>query len=73
MAPPEVVVAAVVSSDPEKGRVTSPVGSEGRWSRRGSSRAAPEQVRLLAGVGEGSASVRRKVGTRRLRATTLTY
>ncbi|KAM7296630.1 E3 ubiquitin ligase Rnf157 isoform X2 [Ixodes scapularis] len=60
MAPPEVVVAAVVSSDPEKGRVTSPVGSEGRWSRRGSSRAAPEQVRLLAGVGEGSASVRRK-------------
>ncbi|CAN8002782.1 unnamed protein product [Ixodes hexagonus] len=60
MAPPEVVVAAVVSSDPEKGRVISPAGCEGRWSRRGSSRAAPEQVRLLAGVGEGSASVRRK-------------
>lgn len=60
MAPPEVVVAAVVSSDPEKGRVISPVGSEGRWNRRGSSRAAPEQVRLLSGVSEGSASVRRK-------------
>ncbi|XP_077490563.1 LOW QUALITY PROTEIN: mahogunin ring finger 1 [Amblyomma americanum] len=58
-APPEVVVAAVVSSDPEKGRAVSPLGPEGRWHRRSSSRAAPEQVRLLSESSEGSTSRRK--------------
>ncbi|XP_077526377.1 mahogunin ring finger 1 isoform X1 [Haemaphysalis longicornis] len=62
VAPPEVVVAAVVSSDPEKGRAVSPLGPEVRWHRRSSSRAAPEQVRLLSESSDGSTS-RRKVSS----------
>ncbi|XP_075558009.1 mahogunin ring finger 1 isoform X2 [Dermacentor variabilis] len=60
VAPPEVVVAAVVSSDPEKGRAVSPLGPDVRWHRRSSSRAAPEQVRLLSESSEGSASRRKE-------------
>lgn len=59
VAPPEVVVAAVVSSDPEKGRAVSPLGPDVRWHRRSSSRAAPEQVRLLSESSESSASRRK--------------
>lgn len=57
-AAPEVVVAAVVSSDAEKGRAVSPLGPDVRWHRRSSSRAAPEQVRLLS-ESEGSAGRRK--------------
>nr|XP_037287471.1 E3 ubiquitin-protein ligase MGRN1-like [Rhipicephalus microplus] len=58
-AAPEVVVAAVVSSDAEKGRAVSPLGPDVRWHRRSSSRAAPEQVRLLSESSNGSAGRRK--------------
>ncbi|KAL3178845.1 hypothetical protein MRX96_009513 [Rhipicephalus microplus] len=59
-AAPEVVVAAVVSSDAEKGRAVSPLGPDVRWHRRSSSRAAPEQVRLLSESSNGSAGRRKE-------------